>query len=49
MYDIVKEVDAISQVLPETVNRLLALKDIHEQGKSEMCRIDHILLRKSVL
>lgn len=38
MYEIVKETDAISQILPETVNRLLTLREIHERGKSEIGR-----------
>lgn len=28
-----KKTDAISQILPQTVERLLALSDIHQQGK----------------
>lgn len=33
MYEIMKKTDAISQILPQTVNRLLALSEIHQQGK----------------
>lgn len=33
MYEIMKKTDAISQILPQTVERLLALNDIHQQGK----------------
>lgn len=32
MYDIMKKTDSISQILPQTVERLLALSDIHQQG-----------------
>ncbi|XP_011169603.1 dynactin subunit 2 [Solenopsis invicta] len=32
MYEIMKKTDAISQVLPQTVERLLALSDIHQQA-----------------
>ncbi|KYN08367.1 PREDICTED: dynactin subunit 2 isoform X2 [Cyphomyrmex costatus] len=32
MYDIMKKMDAISQILPQTVERLLALSDIHQQA-----------------
>jgi len=32
MYEIMKKTDAISQILPQTVERLLALSDIHQQG-----------------
>lgn len=28
-----KRTDAISQILPQTVERLLILSDIHQQGK----------------
>lgn len=33
MYEIMKKTDAISQILPQTVERLLTLSDIHQQGK----------------
>lgn len=32
MYEIMKKTDSISQILPQTVERLLALSDIHQQG-----------------
>ncbi|TGZ55722.1 dynactin subunit 2 [Temnothorax longispinosus] len=32
MYEIMKKTDAISQILPQTVERLLALSDIHQQA-----------------
>ncbi|XP_020282103.1 dynactin subunit 2 [Pseudomyrmex gracilis] len=32
MYEIMKKTDAISQILPQTVERLLALNDIHQQA-----------------
>jgi len=32
MYETMKKMDAISQILPQTVERLLALSDIHQQG-----------------
>ncbi|EFN86317.1 Probable dynactin subunit 2 [Harpegnathos saltator] len=32
MYEIMKKTDAISQILPQTVNRLLALNEIHQQA-----------------
>lgn len=35
MYEIMKKTDAISQILPQTVERLLTLSDIHQQGKME--------------
>jgi len=33
MYEIMKKMDAVSQILPQTVERLLALNNIHQQGK----------------
>lgn len=33
MYEIMKKTDAIAQILPQTVERLLTLSDIHQQGK----------------
>lgn len=32
MYDIMKQTETISQILPQTVNRMLALNTIHQQG-----------------
>lgn len=32
MYDIVKKTESISQILPQTVNRMLALNTIHQQA-----------------
>lgn len=32
MYEIMKKTDSISQILPQTVERLLALSDIHQQA-----------------
>ncbi|EZA62423.1 hypothetical protein DMN91_003632 [Ooceraea biroi] len=32
MYEIMKKTDAVSQILPQTVERLLALNDIHQQA-----------------
>lgn len=32
MYEIMKKTDSISQILPQTVERLLALNDIHQQA-----------------
>lgn len=33
MYEIMKKMDTISQILPQTVNRLVVLSEIHQQGK----------------
>ena len=32
MYDIMKQTETISQILPQTVNRMLALNTIHQQA-----------------
>lgn len=32
MYDIMKQTETMSQILPQTVNRMLALNTIHQQG-----------------
>lgn len=32
MYDIMKQTETMSEILPQTVNRMLALNAIHQQG-----------------
>lgn len=32
MYDIMKQTETMTQILPQTVNRMLALNTIHQQG-----------------
>ena len=33
MYDIMKKIEASSDVVPQTINRMLALSTVHQQGK----------------
>ncbi len=36
LYELVKKWDAMADTLPHIVDRLSALKDLHEQGKSSI-------------
>ena len=37
LYELVKKWNAVSETLPHVVDRLVSLKDLHEQGMVIMC------------
>lgn len=36
LYDVVQKWDAMSTSVPQVVQRLVAVKELHEQGKTDM-------------
>jgi hypothetical protein len=38
LYELVKKTETLSQILPQTLDRLLALESLHRQGNKYICR-----------